>query len=151
MAAQKSCLQAALDSGHRQSCYNCAWPVLSVKCAVFFLLLLLRRCFSSLFTSEDFARWRGAFYERLKQHVTAASESIGEPAFPLGAVTQPAPSQLSLFASSLCVKATQHFLQGRMLLSSCFAVTAAWGRVHRVASCACGITFSYGIVSNASA
>lgn len=35
---------------------------------------------SSLFSSEDFQRWRGAFYERLQQHVTAASQSIGEAA-----------------------------------------------------------------------
>jgi hypothetical protein len=33
---------------------------------------------SALFTSEDFQQWRGAFYERLKQHVAAASKSIGE-------------------------------------------------------------------------
>jgi hypothetical protein len=33
---------------------------------------------SALFTSEDFIRWRGSFYDRLKQHVAAASKSLGE-------------------------------------------------------------------------
>lgn len=31
-----------------------------------------------MFSSEDFQRWRGAFYDRLKQHVAAASKAIGE-------------------------------------------------------------------------
>lgn len=40
--------------------------------------LLLPVCCSALFTSGDFLRWRGGFYDRLKQHVAAASQSIGE-------------------------------------------------------------------------
>lgn len=35
-------------------------------------------CCSSQFTAADFQRWRGGFYERLRDHMQAASASIGE-------------------------------------------------------------------------